>query len=65
VVPVSHGEHDETAAGPRADLESRVHVDLPRVRPQDMVATQQVDPPPDPEGGRDTDMEFMTRNAGW
>jgi hypothetical protein len=30
-----------------------------------MVTTQDVDPPPDPEGGRNTDMEFMTRNAGW
>jgi hypothetical protein len=49
----------------RADVERRVHVDLPRVRPEDMVTTQQVDPPQDPEGGRNTDMEFMTRNAGW
>ncbi len=62
---MSPGEHDEMGAGARADLEGRVHVDLPRVRPQDMVTTQEVDPPPDPEGGRDTDMEFMTRNAGW
>ena len=49
----------------RADVEHRVHVDLPRVRPEDMVTTQPVDPPQDPEGGRNTDMEFMTRNAGW
>ena len=42
-----------------------MHVDLPRVRPEDMVTTQQVVPPQDPEGGRNTDMEFMTRNAGW
>jgi hypothetical protein len=47
------------------DVAARVHVDLPRVRPEDMVTTQDVDPPPDPEGGRNTDMEFMTRNAGW
>jgi hypothetical protein len=65
VVRVSPGEHDEMGSGTRADLESRVHVDLPRVRPNDMVTMQEVDPPPDPEGGRDTDMEFMTRNAGW
>ena len=51
--------------GDRPSLEKRVHVDLPRVRPEDMVTTQPVDPPQDPEGGRDTDMEFMTRNAGW
>ena len=51
--------------GHRPDVEHRVHVDLPRVRPEDMVTTQPVDPPQDPEGGRNTDMEFMTRNAGW
>jgi hypothetical protein len=49
----------------RQSLEERVRVDVPRVLPQDMVTTQVVDPPPDPEGGRNTDMEFMTRNAGW
>ena len=49
----------------RAGLEARVHVDLPRTRPEDMVTTHEVEPPPDPEGGRNTDMEFMTRNAGW
>ena len=57
----------EQSASPdgRSDLERRVHVDLPRIAPEDMVTTQQVDPPADPEGGRNTDMEFMTRNAGW
>ena len=49
----------------RDDLDRRVHVDLPRVSPDEMVTTQEVDAPPDPEGGRDTNMEFMTRNAGW
>ena len=29
------------------------------------MTTQTVDPPPDPRGGRDTDNEFMLRNAGW
>jgi hypothetical protein len=57
-------EHDSSAAA-RADLERRVHVDLPRVRPEEMGTTQEVDAAPDPEGGRNTDMEFMTRNAGW
>lgn len=59
---------DGTGRGTSADrqsLEERVRVDVPRVLPQDMVTTQVVDPPPDPEGGRNTDMEFMTRNAGW
>ena len=62
---MSTGEHDEQGAGARADLERRVHVDLPRVRPEDMVTTQEVDAAPDPRGGRDTDTEFMLRNAGW
>ena len=54
-----------SGAARRADVEHRVHVDLPRVRPEDMVTTQQVDPPQDPRGGRDTETEFMLRNAGW
>jgi hypothetical protein len=61
---VTVAEQSASKVGP-SDLERRVHVDLPRVRPEDMVTTQQVDPPGDPEGGRNTDMEFMTRNAGW
>ena len=36
-----------------------------RVRPEDMVTTQQVEPPEDPRGGRDTETEFMLRNAGF
>lgn len=35
-----------------------------RVAPEEMVTTQDVDPPHDPRGGRDTDTEFMLRNAG-
>ena len=57
-------EQSTSPAG-RADLERRVHIDLARIRPEDMVTTQPVDPPPDPRGGRDTDNEFMLRNAGW
>ena len=59
---------DEAGPGPTAErqsLEEQVRVGVPRVLPQDMVPTQVVDPPPDPEAGRNTDMEFMTRNAGW
>ena len=58
-------EQESTSPTARADLEHRVHVDLPRVRPEEMVTTQEVDPAPDPRGGRDTDTEFMLRNAGW
>jgi len=36
-----------------------------RVRPEDMVASQQVEPPEDPQGGRDTETEFMLRYAGF
>ena len=61
-----HGDRATTrTAAEQAALEKRVHVDLPRVRPEDMVTTQDVDPAQDPRGGRDTDNEFMLRNAGW
>jgi hypothetical protein len=30
-----------------------------------MVTTQDVEPAPDPRGGRDTETEFMLRNAGF
>ncbi len=53
------------ATAGRQSIRDRVRVDVPRVAPEDMVTTQVVDPPRDPEGGRNTDMEFMTRNAGW
>lgn len=45
-------------------LEERVHVDLPRVRPEDMVTMHDVDPPADPEGGRDTERDFVIRYGG-
>jgi hypothetical protein len=32
-----------------------------RVDPKDTVAGQRVDPPRDPEGGRDTERDFMLR----
>ena len=36
-----------------------------RIAPEDMTTTQDIDPGPDPRGGRDTDTEFMLRNAGF
>lgn len=54
-----------TLTWPGAALEARVRIDVPRVLPEDMVTTQVTDPPPDPEGGRNTDVEFMTGDAGW
>ena len=48
----------------RQDLERRVHIDLPRVLPEDMRTTQYVEPPPDPQERRDASSEFMLRNVG-
>ena len=54
---------------PPAPERARVQPDfthLPeRIAPEDMTTTQDVDPGPDPRGGRDTDTEFMLRNAGF
>jgi len=36
----------------------------PRIRLEDMIATQQTEPPPDPTMGRDCERDFMLRNAG-
>jgi hypothetical protein len=60
------------AAGRAARAERRsTSRDLPdfsalpeRVAPQDLRSTQDVDPGPDPRGGRDSETEFMLRYAG-
>jgi len=31
---------------------------------EDTISTQEVDPAPDPTMGRDTELEFLLRNAG-
>ena len=36
-----------------------------RIRPEDMIATQETEPPPDPTMGRDPERDFMLRNAGF
>jgi len=36
-----------------------------RIRPQDMTATQETEPPPDPTMGRDSERDFLLRNAGF
>ena len=36
-----------------------------RIRPEDMTATQETEPPPDPTMGRDPETDFMLRNAGF
>lgn len=57
--------HDDIAVDDSAtEIEHRVHTDLGRIRPEDMVTSEDVAPPTDPEGGRDTERDFMLRNAG-
>lgn len=36
-----------------------------RIPPEDMIATQETEPPPDPTMGRDSERDFMLRNAGF
>lgn len=36
-----------------------------RIRPEDMIATQETEPPPDPLMGRDPERDFMLRNAAF
>jgi hypothetical protein len=36
-----------------------------RVPPDQLTTTQDVDPARDPRGGRDTETEFLLRNAGF
>ena len=55
---------DASQRSDRRDLERRVHIDLPRVLPEDMGTTQYVEPPPDPQERRDATSELMLRNAG-
>ena len=60
----SGGSQEEAPRG-RRPVEARDCSSLPeRVRPEQMVTTQEVEPAPDPRGGRDTETEFMLRNAG-
>lgn len=35
-----------------------------RIRLEDTITTQDNEPPPDPQMGRDTERDFMLRNAG-
>jgi hypothetical protein len=52
-------EHDKpTSPGP--DRERFRHLPEP-VDPKDMVAMHETEPPPDPEGGRNTDTDFLLR----
>jgi hypothetical protein len=52
-----------TPRPPHRELPDFTH--LPeRIAPEDLTTTLDLDPGPDPRGGRDTETEFMLRNAG-
>jgi len=58
VEATSTADHKEAASSARFRK-------LPeRIRPEDMIATQEAEPPPDPTMGRDSERDFMLRNAG-
>jgi hypothetical protein len=60
------GRRRAPRAEPGPVQQPRDYTQLPeRVRPEEMVTTVDVDPGPDPQGGRDTETEFMLRNAGF
>jgi hypothetical protein len=57
--PTSTPDRDDSAASARFRK-------LPeRIRVEDMIASQETEPPPDPTMGRDCETDFMLRNAGF
>jgi hypothetical protein len=60
------GRHEGREGEPRAHRPLPDFTHLPeRVPPEEMVTTQEVEAAPDPRGGRDTETEFVLRNAGF
>jgi hypothetical protein len=60
-----HWLEEAVAMTERTHTEQRDYRKLPeRVRLEDTIATQDDAPPPDPEGGRDPERDFMLRYAG-
>jgi hypothetical protein len=53
-----------TASGDEPQGSDRFRQLPERVRPEDMVETQQAGDAPDPTMGRDSERDFMLRNAG-
>ncbi|HYS38707.1 MAG TPA: hypothetical protein VEO01_24060 [Pseudonocardiaceae bacterium] len=53
-------KHGSPTPPPKPDPERFKHLPEP-VKPQDMITSQETEPPPDPEGGRDTNTDFMLR----
>ena len=60
------GRARKTAPKPPREHPPRDYTHLPeRVPPEQLRTVQDVDPAPDPNGGRDTETEFMLRYAGF
>lgn len=57
----------ETTSGPDQDrpASGRFRTLPERIRPEDTIAVQESEPPPDPTMGRDPERDFMLRNAGY
>jgi hypothetical protein len=59
------GEQEEQDVTAEPTPDSQRFKRLPeRVKPQDMIASQDTSVARDPEGGRDTDRDFMFRHLG-
>ena len=60
------GKRPRTKAAAPARREMPDFTRLPdRVPPEAMVTTKPAEAPPDPQGGRDTETDFMLRYAGF
>ena len=60
------GEHEkeqDPTTDPQTDTQRFKHLPEP-IRLEDMVESQDTDAARDPEGGRDTDRDFMIRYSG-
>jgi hypothetical protein len=58
-------ETTSTAAQDKPTASARFGRLPERIRPEDMIAVQETEPPPDPTMGRDSERDFMLRNAGF
>jgi hypothetical protein len=57
-------ERKKPAAANETPSSARFRTLPEHVRLEDTISTQDVDPGPDPTMGRDTELEFLLRNAG-
>jgi hypothetical protein len=53
-------KHDSPTPRPAQDPERFKHLPEP-INPKDLITGQETEPPPDPEGGRNTDTDFLLR----